>query len=79
MTTTAIDLPAVILSRLEVLEDLAADAGLRLALASTALDAGLLADGLADVGAAAERLRHLLGRLPAEDDARAALDGERTA
>jgi hypothetical protein len=71
MTTSIIDLPAVILSRLEQLEDLAADAGLRLAVNSSTIEVAQLAEGLADVDAAAERLRQLLRRLPEKSDARA--------
>jgi hypothetical protein len=66
-----------LLARLEMLEDICADAGLRVATNASALDAGQLAEGLADVDAAAERLRRLLARLPVEGESRA--DGAESA
>jgi hypothetical protein len=43
------------------------------------LDVGGLAEVLDDLDAATQRLRQLLAWLPAEDESRAAPDGERTA
>jgi hypothetical protein len=67
MSPTA-TLHAEVLARLADVEDLAAEAGLRLALALGRLDAVTLAEAKGDVNAAAECLQALLARLPAEAD-----------
>jgi hypothetical protein len=71
MSTSVIDLSDAILAKLESLEDICADAGLRLALNASGIDQAQLAEGLADVDAAAPRLRQLLARLPGEGKSRA--------
>jgi hypothetical protein len=53
-----------ILSKLESLEDLAADCGLRIAVGSSGIDAARLTAALAGVELALPPLRRLLARLP---------------
>jgi hypothetical protein len=67
------------LAKVEAAADLVADAGLRVSRSGGRLDVGGLAEALGDLDAATQRLRHLLARLPGEDDSRTAPDGERTA
>jgi hypothetical protein len=67
MSASVIDLSDAILAKLESLEDLAADAGLRVACNSAALDAGQLAAALADPEQAPPPLRRLLSRLPCHE------------
>jgi hypothetical protein len=69
MTTT--DLSAEILSRLESLENLVADAGLRVVRNGSGLAPEQLAAALQDVEQAMPPLRRLLARLPGEGESRA--------
>jgi hypothetical protein len=69
MTTTPTadraTLSDALLGRLEMLEDICADAGLRVATNASGIDPAQLAEGLTDVDAAAERLRQPRQQLPA--------------
>jgi hypothetical protein len=67
------------LAKVDAAANLVADAGLRVSLSGDRLDVGGLAEALADLDAATQRLRWLLARLPGEGDQEADAGWGRTA